>query len=1018
MFNIFMIGRTQATAKPYIMFSCKHRKSREKAVAVIKESRILDQCPPGINVSDWDYPPHLINLQQLASAMTGSDTFIDSVQIDKEIDLYNCRVYPVIDRKSGKARTLQLATRNESAKDGHPRMATIGSVIELEGKRYYVVPSHIFNSTAAEATSEELDTPSEDSECGLDDFDDDDESIPDDQDEAEFMSQYSTSPDPSDTEEDWDLDDGSTISDGESIQGHDERSEQPQSIAMATSNEAITSFDDAELALVGDYAFSITRLSRLSSQSLDYCLIEIEEGENVSKDLPVLSHDSIGHLDRDFVNVTAVTGLGTALKGVISSQRSCIRLPGAAKYINVLSVQFEGSLQPGNCGSIVRDAITDKIYGYLVAGDTESQFAFIVPAADVLDDVMTKLLELEAVSADHKSPPPASQLHFIESVTESNKKSMSIVPRHLSNFIGYSSSSDTSSKGLSLASENSNPFEALLHVPLNVPTSRHATKRPDTEGQGTGAGAKEASKKANFYLEEENNNPDTRIMDSNQETVIGTLTVELHAGNTCEPYADAIVNHAVEVPEDVAPTPQTLHLPCSVWIDDNADEVDESTYKVFLSLNELSLPRGLDDEMQGPDHVWEQKVPPSADLNLPMESPQRNQMFPYFEYSDEVSFDFFMPNPRPLLEHSSATSFFDISLISPLHEPWMEFPDILQPSLIDPGWLTLPNLMCDPEETSRGFPCVDDCFLHTTANVDLTSRTRLGANDQKNARKGVDPLSLASGALDRAKFPQPCPTCRPENINRPAHRAVFKRHVEDKHYPKFEYYCHYDECIDSIRRDKVMDHYRRAKIQEYSSSDYIPYPFYDEDPFSARGIGFSPSFIPDNHLELVSNFIHDALFSKSGARTVCSAQAGSASCCNKQRPSHPHPQFYEWFFEHCITADCYVKHEFNNLISRNPDASAFPSPLRQDSLCFLFTPTFCALDNLIQLAATDQERDNSNQVLFLKKGKNLQVCISRWTDLSAAPQRGDSHYVQLSCNTGESKIFVHVSIMNTHNCSI
>lgn len=458
MFDMFMIGKAQTTARPYIMFSCKHRKSRKAAAAAIKESNILEQCPPGIGIGDWDYPPHLKNLRQLALSAVDPDVATDIIHTETDIDLYSCSVYSVVDLKSGRVSALRLATRQESAKDGHPSMATIGSVIEIHGKRFYLVPAHIFNTTAPRVTSEDTDILSEDSECDLDDFDSDSENLSGAQDEAEFMSQYSASPDASDREEDWDLDDGVTISDGESIQGFDERNEQPPRIEM-TVDEVSASVNAMELYSAGHFAFSVNRPPHLSSHSLDYCLIEVDNDEKISKDVPVLSRDTIGQLNHRYVNVMAVTGSGNVLKGVLSSQSLCMQLPNATKYINVLSVQFEGSLHPGDCGSIIRDVNTGEIYGHLVAGDTDSQVAFIVQAADVLDDVMAKLPSPEAVSAGQKaSASPSPQSPFIESIDQGSNGSSFGVPCH-----GYDDateerfSPDSPLDGPSLATGDNDP---------------------------------------------------------------------------------------------------------------------------------------------------------------------------------------------------------------------------------------------------------------------------------------------------------------------------------------------------------------------------------------------------------------------------------------------------------------------------------------------------------------------------------------------------------------------------------
>lgn len=167
-----MISKSQATARPYIIFSCKHRESRKAAVTALRESNILEQYPPGIGISDWDYPPHLKNLRQLALSTVDLGATTDTIQNDEiDIDLYSYRVYSVVDLKLGTVRALRLATRKESAKDRHPYIATIRNIIKIYSKRFYLVPAHIFNTAALGVTSEETNILSEDSKYDLDDFD-------------------------------------------------------------------------------------------------------------------------------------------------------------------------------------------------------------------------------------------------------------------------------------------------------------------------------------------------------------------------------------------------------------------------------------------------------------------------------------------------------------------------------------------------------------------------------------------------------------------------------------------------------------------------------------------------------------------------------------------------------------------------------------------------------------------------------------------------------------------------------
>jgi hypothetical protein len=386
-------------------------------------------------------------------------------------------------------------------------MASIGSIIKLHGKKYYLAPAHVFNLTAPNMTSEKMNSLSEDSECDIGEFDSDDESLSGAQDEADFMSRHSASAESSDIEEDWDLESSDTMSGGESTQDFDELRELPPSTAMANTKSRPPA-DDMKLFSVNHRAFSNSKPPRLSSDSLDYCLIEIDDGENISTDLPVLSEDTIGQLNGSSVNVMAITGSGNVLKGILFGRRSCIRLPNSTDFVEVLSLQFEDSLQPGVCGSIVQDENTGKIYGHLVAGDPGSQFAFIVPAINVLNDAMAKMSEPRTMLAyDLGKTPPPSFSHELTAEPTTQCDNAYWSSRSPSVFrIEETSSSDTSSDegsindsssldisrdGLSLADDDCGPLSGdTSHAPPGhftgkIPLEQAVTDLVEIDAAGT-----------------------------------------------------------------------------------------------------------------------------------------------------------------------------------------------------------------------------------------------------------------------------------------------------------------------------------------------------------------------------------------------------------------------------------------------------------------------------------------------------------------------------------------------------
>ncbi|KAJ5499151.1 Uncharacterized protein PEXP_027060 [Penicillium expansum] len=250
---------------------------------------------------------------------------------------------------------------------------------------------------------------SEDSDCEFGVFDDENESPVDDQ-EADFMSQYSFTPESSHPEQG--LDPSCTESSSDvALDAHTfEDQFESQMNSTITADEGVHHLHRSDVPAL---SLSGGPNVHFQSDNLDYCLIEVGENDHYSSNLPVLSQANIGQLENRDVRVTASTGSGNVLNGILSGRPSCIRLPSATRFIDVLSVQLEDSLQPGDSGSIIRDANTGKIYGHIIAGDTESQNALIVPARDVLADVIAISRRIEMVSSpfDLLSPKRSSGVH-------------------------------------------------------------------------------------------------------------------------------------------------------------------------------------------------------------------------------------------------------------------------------------------------------------------------------------------------------------------------------------------------------------------------------------------------------------------------------------------------------------------------------------------------------------------------------------------------------------------------------
>ncbi|KAK2037442.1 hypothetical protein LZ31DRAFT_432466, partial [Colletotrichum somersetense] len=70
--------------------------------------------------------------------------------------------------------------------------------------------------------------------------------------------------------------------------------------------------------------------------------------------------------------------------GTLSGTPSLFRPPGSRAFIDVYTAKFIRPIVSGECGSWLRNAISGKIYGYVIAGSLSTNLAMIVPAHQVL----------------------------------------------------------------------------------------------------------------------------------------------------------------------------------------------------------------------------------------------------------------------------------------------------------------------------------------------------------------------------------------------------------------------------------------------------------------------------------------------------------------------------------------------------------------------------------------------------------------------------------------------------------
>lgn len=455
--EIYMIGRSEATAAPKILICSTDVTARKEVRRAIMGSGIMNNYPP-IGLGDTAKLPDLLAQEDIeASFLTTSKLSNETVVLS-----------PTWDKPFG--RRLFIPRR-----DGSPlRPATAAPILHINGKIYQLTVGHAFSElddgASNEARSSSLD------DCDFDGQDDSDGDSSADLDMAvkanlkfkdgHFHSNFG----PTGIEM-------GTISQDSSSQNPESSSATARqslgSAAVDLSAQNISTGNNKPQTKEPVIARRLDRVGKLAlvsetgtKQSLDYALVELEGiyrhgsnevtfGPNGSQRwLRVRKVAKIGPGDVSIATMTASLGF---MSGKLSATASFMRLHNQRTLQELYSVRLDGKLVDGDCGSGVIDRSTGDLYGHIVAGSLGTGFAYIVPAMHVFEDISDRLggdvtlIPLEKPTRTGLEPLRlvefASERYFSElkQPTQSNKdennykKSASIRPIPAASFISSSS---------------------------------------------------------------------------------------------------------------------------------------------------------------------------------------------------------------------------------------------------------------------------------------------------------------------------------------------------------------------------------------------------------------------------------------------------------------------------------------------------------------------------------------------------------------------------------------------------
>ncbi|KID83242.1 nicotinamide N-methyltransferase [Metarhizium guizhouense ARSEF 977] len=355
-----MIGRTEKTASPTVLFISENDHYRKEAREVIKESGILKQHP-GFKTAHtsrdpgWEGP-----LEQLGLCQETKGSIEDQEDgPEREVFYeYTKSLRPAMPIYILHGSSIRVATAN---------------VILLEDRLFYLAPSHVFFDRLDNLQTSQLD----------DDFEIDSET------ETEYEGGVEASITSMGSQSTEALSDHDDLSDNELHSKTTLDSPQlPNSIASSPRPRRLSNSPFAEEQIRYPQR-KVTTPSRASLRQLgilfdwcvdqDWALVEVIERGDINDRATVITH-------------TASAGQMT---GSILGMPSYARLPRGKLFQEVFSIHLDGPLADGDCGSAIFEAETGELFGHIVAGCRSTGFAYVMAARHVFPKLAKSALRIK-----------------------------------------------------------------------------------------------------------------------------------------------------------------------------------------------------------------------------------------------------------------------------------------------------------------------------------------------------------------------------------------------------------------------------------------------------------------------------------------------------------------------------------------------------------------------------------------------------------------------------------------------
>ncbi|KAK1829542.1 hypothetical protein QBC39DRAFT_126329 [Podospora conica] len=393
--SLFMVGKSPERTKPMVMIVSEAKDARLEAFRLVKESGIMDNYP-GFDIAHISLKAEFENLRPLGGDLQSSTSQQDIPIVPDGLP------FDVFISRAGTSlhgRRLQVPGRGSS--QGNSCLATVGGVVEFQGRFYVHSVQHFLPSTTPECTPESAPTAldcNSDEEwdaTGMSDFDDEDIN---DEDTIEATSRGSRTPDSmrSSTSSDFEAVRSSHLGDearlAVSLVNLDDRIQLPDLVEQSSlplepridpeTTKSTPTLPPEDLismgypALISDgYDSAFLHISKVLSTVLDVTQTGLRE-----EAVPLEDFDAYIEASPRDTDIQTVTPNGGIVTGKLCGSSSFLRLPNTLQFQEVYVAKMDVPLAVGDCGGWIRDAATGKIFGHIVAGSPTTGLAMVIPA--------------------------------------------------------------------------------------------------------------------------------------------------------------------------------------------------------------------------------------------------------------------------------------------------------------------------------------------------------------------------------------------------------------------------------------------------------------------------------------------------------------------------------------------------------------------------------------------------------------------------------------------------------------